>query len=208
MAKILISSGPTRQYIDPVRYISNASSGQMGCALSRAAVEKGHDVTIVSGPVNVEYPSEAKLIPVVSTEEMLQCCLEQFQDCHGMIGTAAPCDYRPVTVADHKIKKNRSARHVAADRNAGRCGDAWRAKTGGPMGRWICAGNRGRAFSRRHQTAQKVLRPCRPQRPASHQRVHQLSPGHQSRRPRGRQLRWSQNRRGPGDLRGNTKAID
>jgi phosphopantothenoylcysteine decarboxylase/phosphopantothenate--cysteine ligase len=106
MAKILITSGPTRQYIDPVRYISNASSGMMGRCLASAAIDAGHDVTIVSGPVNVNYPKSAKLINVVSTEDMLKAAEETFRACDGMIGAAAPCDYRPVNVADHKIKKS------------------------------------------------------------------------------------------------------
>ena len=109
MARILITSGPTRQYLDPVRYISNASSGQMGCCLAKAALDAGHDVTIVSGPVMVEYPSDVTLIPVVSTEEMLEAATQEFADCDGLIGAAAPCDYRPVNVADHKLRKTGEA---------------------------------------------------------------------------------------------------
>ncbi|MEM9409880.1 MAG: phosphopantothenoylcysteine decarboxylase [Planctomycetota bacterium] len=105
MARILITSGPTRQYIDPVRYISNASSGKMGSCLARAAVNNGHEVVIVSGPVQLDYPEQAELLQVVSTEDLLETCLEQFSRCDGLIGAAAPCDYRPVEVADHKIRK-------------------------------------------------------------------------------------------------------
>ncbi|MBC8873795.1 MAG: phosphopantothenoylcysteine decarboxylase [Planctomycetes bacterium] len=105
MARILISSGPTRQYLDPVRYLTNASSGRMGRALAQASLELGHEVVVVSGPVDVEYPSAAEVIPVVSTEEMLDACCEAFPRCDGMIGTAAPCDYRPVRVQPHKIAK-------------------------------------------------------------------------------------------------------
>ena len=105
MARILITSGPTRQYLDPVRYISNASSGQMGSCLAQAALDQGHEVVIVSGPVLVEYPEQAELIPVVSTEEMLKAATETFHHCDGMIGAAAPCDYKPIEVADHKIRK-------------------------------------------------------------------------------------------------------
>ena len=105
MAKILITSGPTRQYIDPVRYISNASSGTMGRCLAEAAIAQGHDVVVVSGPVNVEYPKQTTVVPVVSTQDMLDECLRIFPECDGMIGAAAPCDYRPVEVADHKIRK-------------------------------------------------------------------------------------------------------
>ena len=74
MARILITSGPTRQYLDPVRYLTNGSSGRMGAALAQAALDAGHAVTIVSGPVQVEYPAAAKQISVVSTEEMRDAC--------------------------------------------------------------------------------------------------------------------------------------
>ena len=83
MARILITSGPTRQYLDPVRYLSNASSGRMGRALAAAAVEAGHQVFLVSGPVAVRYPPAAEMIPVVSTEEMLQACLGSFRPATG-----------------------------------------------------------------------------------------------------------------------------
>ena len=106
MSRILITSGPTRQYLDPVRYLSNESSGRMGRALAQAAIDAGHEVVIVSGPVNVEYPQSAEVIPVVSTEEMLEAALGVFGDCDGMIAVAAPCDYRPVEVAEGKIAKN------------------------------------------------------------------------------------------------------
>jgi phosphopantothenoylcysteine decarboxylase/phosphopantothenate--cysteine ligase len=105
MSHILITSGPTRQYLDPVRYLTNASSGRMGAALAEAAIEAGHRVTIVSGPVSVAYPREAKLVEVVSTEEMLAACLDIFPQCDGLIAAAAPCDYRPVAVAEHKLAK-------------------------------------------------------------------------------------------------------
>jgi len=105
MARILITSGPTRQYLDPVRYLTNASSGRMGCALAEAAIEMGHEVVIVSGPVQLSYPAPARIVDVVSTEEMLAASLEQFATCDGMIGAAAPCDYRPLRVESHKIAK-------------------------------------------------------------------------------------------------------
>lgn len=105
MAHILITSGPTRQYLDPVRYLTNASSGRMGCCLAEAALNLGHRVTVVSGPVEVHYPSQVELIPVVSTEEMLDAALSVFPRCDGAIGAAAPCDYRPQQVATGKIAK-------------------------------------------------------------------------------------------------------
>lgn len=105
MVKLLITSGPTRQYLDPVRYLTNASSGRMGSALADAALKAGHDVVVVSGPVDIAYPEAARIVPVVSTEEMLEAAKREFQQCDGMIGAAAPCDYRPVKVAPDKIAK-------------------------------------------------------------------------------------------------------
>ena len=105
MARILITSGPTRQYLDPVRYLTNASSGRMGSALASAALELGHQVVVVSGPVTVDYPANADVRPVVSTEDLLAICQELFPLCDGVIGAAAPCDYRPLRVETHKIAK-------------------------------------------------------------------------------------------------------
>lgn len=105
MARILITSGPTRQYLDPVRYLTNASSGRMGCALAEAAIEAGHDVVVITGPVEVEYPQRAEVISVVTTEEMLEQARRVFPTCGGLVGVAAPCDYRPVKIADQKIAK-------------------------------------------------------------------------------------------------------
>jgi phosphopantothenoylcysteine decarboxylase/phosphopantothenate--cysteine ligase len=106
MARILITAGPTRQYLDPVRYLTNASSGRMGQALVQAAIDAGHETVVVSGPVEISYAAEATVIPVVSTEEMLAECQRVFPTCDGLIGVAAPCDYRPVRVEPHKIRKS------------------------------------------------------------------------------------------------------
>lgn len=105
MSRILITSGPTRQYLDPVRYLTNASSGRMGAALAAAAVEAGHQVVIVSGPVDVSYPAAAEVVHVVSTADMLDACQKSFPACDGLIAVAAPCDYQPAAVATHKIRK-------------------------------------------------------------------------------------------------------
>jgi phosphopantothenoylcysteine decarboxylase/phosphopantothenate--cysteine ligase len=105
MARILITSGPTRQYLDPVRYLTNASSGRMGAALAAAALELGHSAIVVSGPVEISYPPAAEVIPVISTEEMLAAARAAFEDCDGLIGAAAPCDYRPERVEEQKIAK-------------------------------------------------------------------------------------------------------
>jgi phosphopantothenoylcysteine decarboxylase / phosphopantothenate---cysteine ligase len=106
MSRILITSGPTRQYLDPVRYLTNASSGRMGAALAAAAIDLGHDVVIVSGPVEVAYPAAADVVRVVSTDQMLAACLKIFPACDGLIAAAAPCDFRPVDVSVQKIRKS------------------------------------------------------------------------------------------------------
>ena len=105
MARILITSGPTRQYLDPVRYLTNASSGRMGCALAQSALDLGHEVIVVTGPVEVTYPEAAEVVPIVSTEDLLAACEDRFPNCDGLIGAAAPCDYRPQRIAPHKISK-------------------------------------------------------------------------------------------------------
>ena len=105
MPRILITSGPTRQYLDPVRYLTNASSGRMGSALATAALELGHEVLVISGPVEMEYPGAAQVLSVVSTEEMLACARDTFKECDGLIGAAAPCDYRPLHIEQSKIAK-------------------------------------------------------------------------------------------------------
>ncbi len=105
MARILVTSGPTRQYIDPVRYLTNASSGRMGLALTEAALRLGHEVVVVSGPVEIKYPATAQVVPVTSTEEMLEAAEREFESCDGMIGAAAPSDYRPRQIEASKIAK-------------------------------------------------------------------------------------------------------
>jgi phosphopantothenoylcysteine decarboxylase/phosphopantothenate--cysteine ligase len=104
----LITSGPTREYLDPVRFLSNGSSGKMGAALAEAALVVGFDVTIVSGPVLVDYPKHAEIIHVTSTDEMLKESLQLFPHCVGVIGAAAPCDYKPASIAPQKMTKQQS----------------------------------------------------------------------------------------------------
>ena len=103
--KILITSGPTREYLDPVRYLTNGSSGRMGAALVAAVIQSGGVPIVVSGQVAVSYPSEVEVHWVETTEQMLQHCLELFPCCAGVIGAAAPCDFRPVSFSEQKISK-------------------------------------------------------------------------------------------------------
>jgi phosphopantothenoylcysteine decarboxylase/phosphopantothenate--cysteine ligase len=103
--KFLITAGPTREAIDPVRYISNRSSGKMGYAIAEAALESGHDVILISGPVNLAAPRGAKLIPVVTSDEMFEAVHRHARDCDILVMCAAVADYKTATVASQKIKK-------------------------------------------------------------------------------------------------------
>ncbi len=104
--KILISAGPTREKIDPVRYISNRSSGKMGYALAEAAVKSGASVTLVSGPVSLTPPSGlALLISVESAAEMTDAIRKEAESSDVIIMCAAVADYRPVMAAEQKLKK-------------------------------------------------------------------------------------------------------
>lgn len=105
--KILISAGPTREAIDPVRFITNHSSGKMGYALAQAAILRGWEVTLVSGPVNLSCPAGlTEFVPVVSAAEMADAVKSRFSAMDAAILCAAVADYRPVTVSDKKIKKS------------------------------------------------------------------------------------------------------
>ncbi|MGH6830909.1 MAG: bifunctional phosphopantothenoylcysteine decarboxylase/phosphopantothenate--cysteine ligase CoaBC, partial [Methylocella sp.] len=103
--KVLITAGPTREAIDPVRYISNHSSGKQGYAIAEAAVALGAETVLISGPVNLAIPPGAGMIPVESAEQMLRAC-EGELPCDIAIFAAAVADWRAVHVADEKIKKN------------------------------------------------------------------------------------------------------
>ncbi|MGB0205099.1 MAG: bifunctional phosphopantothenoylcysteine decarboxylase/phosphopantothenate--cysteine ligase CoaBC [Neptuniibacter sp.] len=102
---VYITAGPTREALDPVRYISNHSSGKMGYALAEAAVEAGAKVKLISGPVNIAAPERVELIKVESAEQMLSASTETLSDCDIFIAAAAVADYRPTAVSEHKIKK-------------------------------------------------------------------------------------------------------
>ncbi|GAB5453100.1 MAG: bifunctional phosphopantothenoylcysteine decarboxylase/phosphopantothenate--cysteine ligase CoaBC [Halioglobus sp.] len=104
--RVLITAGPTREALDPVRYISNHSSGKMGYALARAAAEAGARTTLVSGPVRLDPPEHVERVAVNSAQEMLEACMSRLTDCDIFIGCAAVADYRPADMQSEKIKKN------------------------------------------------------------------------------------------------------
>jgi phosphopantothenoylcysteine decarboxylase/phosphopantothenate--cysteine ligase len=103
--KILITAGPTREYLDDVRFLSNASSGKMGYALAEAAIAAGHDVVLVSGATALVPPAGCELHAVETTGQMHEACLQAFPMCDGVIGAAAVCDYRPRERRSGKLAK-------------------------------------------------------------------------------------------------------
>jgi phosphopantothenoylcysteine decarboxylase/phosphopantothenate--cysteine ligase len=102
---VLITAGPTREPIDPVRYISNRSSGKMGYAIAEAALDVGHDVILISGPVNLEPPPKAKFISVSTSDEMFEAVHRHADESDICVICAAVADYKPVQVSPVKIKK-------------------------------------------------------------------------------------------------------
>lgn len=103
--KVLVTAGPTREAIDPVRYITNHSTGKMGYAIAQAAARRGAEVTLVSGPVNLKAPLGVKLVPVTSAGEMFQAVTEASSSQDVIIKAAAVADYRPKYVGTEKTKK-------------------------------------------------------------------------------------------------------
>jgi len=103
--RILITAGGTREYIDPVRFISNASSGRMGFGLARAALKAGHKVTLIAAPTNQSPPSDAKFVKVETAAQMFEAVKKHFEKCDCLIMAAAVADYTPARPAKTKIKK-------------------------------------------------------------------------------------------------------
>lgn len=103
--RVMVTAGPSREALDPVRYISNRSSGKMGYAIAQAAQKRGAEVTLLSGPVAIEAPLGVKLVPFTTTQELLDRASELAQEQDLLIQAAAPADYRAKEVAPQKIKK-------------------------------------------------------------------------------------------------------
>ena len=113
---VVITAGPTREAIDPVRFISNHSSGKMGFALAQAAVDAGARTTLIAGPVHLPTPEGATRIDVVSAQQMLDAA-QAIDDCDIFIAAAAVADYRPVDVATQKLKKTKDTMTIELARN-------------------------------------------------------------------------------------------
>ena len=106
--KLLITAGPNREPLDPVRYISNRSSGKMGYALARAAVRRGAEVALVSGPTALEPPAGARLIAVATAADMREAILKEYGQCTAVVMAAAVSDYHAAAVAEKKIKRGQA----------------------------------------------------------------------------------------------------
>lgn len=104
--KVLITAGPTVESIDPVRYLTNRSSGKMGYALAAAAAKRGHSVLLISGPTSLDIPEGVDFLPIESAADMYQAVASQIGGQDIAIFAAAVADYTPVTVSDQKIKKS------------------------------------------------------------------------------------------------------
>jgi len=115
--KILITAGPTREAIDPARFISNRSSGKMGYALARSAYRRGAEVTLISGPSALECPHGVKRINVVTAQEMYDAVMEKFDESVIIIKSAAVSDFRPVYSHKHKIKKDKAEKELQLTQN-------------------------------------------------------------------------------------------
>lgn len=111
--KVLVTAGPTQEAVDPVRYITNHSSGKMGYAVAKAAMLRGADVMLVSGQVNLEPVPFVKTVSVVSAKDMFEAVVREFEDADIVIKSAAVADFRPANVADNKIKKGEGGEEMS-----------------------------------------------------------------------------------------------
>ncbi|MGK5507475.1 bifunctional phosphopantothenoylcysteine decarboxylase/phosphopantothenate--cysteine ligase CoaBC [Brevibacillus formosus] len=113
---VLITAGPTREKIDPVRYITNHASGKMGYAIAEAARDRGAKVTLISGPTTLARPDGVEFIAVESVQEMFDAVMEQLPHCDIVVKSAAVSDYRPKHVAEHKMKKGDGPLELALEK--------------------------------------------------------------------------------------------
>ena len=133
--RVLVTAGPTQEALDPVRYITNHSSGRMGYSIAKAAARRGASVTLVSGPTALERPEYMEVVDVVSAEDMYQAVMNRAQRMDIIIKAAAVADYRPATVADNKIKKSEGDMSIPLERTKDILGTLGRNKA---EGQFLC----------------------------------------------------------------------
>lgn len=114
--RLMVTAGPTRESLDPVRFITNHSTGKMGYAIARRAMLRGAEVTLVSGPVSLDPVPFVKMVPIVTAEDMFRAVSEDFEKQDILIKSAAVADYRPAVVSDEKVKKKDGDMSIALER--------------------------------------------------------------------------------------------
>ncbi len=115
LMNILVTAGPTREFFDSVRFISNPSSGKMGYAIATQAACRGHEVTLIAGPVALDDPPGVEVRHVVTAQDMFEAAKSAFQAAHAVVMTAAVCDYRPTQCLDKKLAKSDQPRHITLE---------------------------------------------------------------------------------------------
>jgi len=129
--RCLVTAGPTREWLDPVRFLSNPSTGKMGFAVADAARERGWEVDLISGPVNLDASSGVRRTFVETADEMLDACLDLFGSCDFMIMAAAVCDHKPSRIAKNKLKKSEMSTILEMEQTPDVLGELGRRKASG-----------------------------------------------------------------------------
>ena len=114
---LLVTAGPTREYIDDIRFLTNSSTGKMGFEVAKAAIRKGHKVTLITGPTNLPDPKDVTVIRITSAQEMLREALKAYPETEAVIATAAVSDYRPSKRTKGKKKKGEKELHLSLTLN-------------------------------------------------------------------------------------------
>ena len=107
--RIVVTAGPTREPIDPVRFISNRSSGKMGYAIAQAARDAGHEVTLITGPATIELPEDVDVVPIITSDELFDAVHKHVCHCDVLVMCAAVSDYKPAKFSTQKLEKQRDA---------------------------------------------------------------------------------------------------
>lgn len=136
--KVLVTAGATQEAIDPVRYITNHSTGKMGYALARRAMLRGAEVTLVTGAASIQPPMFVTVVPVVTAKQMYQAVLTHAKEADIIIKAAAVADYRPVVAAEQKIKKSKSQATIALERTQDILGTLGKMKSEGEIDGFLC----------------------------------------------------------------------
>jgi phosphopantothenoylcysteine decarboxylase / phosphopantothenate---cysteine ligase len=108
LKKILITAGPTREMLDPVRFLSNVSTGEMGYTMARVAKAAGYQVTLISGPTHLQPPAGVRFVPITTARELKRACEKSFPKQDALIMTAAVCDFTSASPSHHKIRRTQT----------------------------------------------------------------------------------------------------